>query len=385
MALKRIIIIGSTGSVGRNAIIVARHLKNIQIIGLAANRNYRLLSKQADELNCDNIAIFDEKYSGLLAKIAKNKRVFSGNNGVSEMINSLNADIVLFASSGINSVYPFIEAIRSKVKIAFANKEILVIAGEYISKLIEKYKTQIIPVDSEHSAIFQCLKGHDKNELRRVILTASGGPFRNCNFAKIAKAEAKSALLHPVWSMGKKITIDSATMMNKALEIIEAKWLFNLNLNQIDVVIHPQSIIHSIIEFIDGSMLCQMSKPDMKFPIQYAFTYPARERGIFEPFDFAKFAKFEFFLPDKKKFPSLDFAYTAIKEGGTMPAAMLAANDVAVERFIKGEINIPTIWRTIEKIMSEHKNIKNPDIKEIIDSYNEVRQIASHLLDENAL
>lgn len=376
---KKLIIIGSTGSVGKNAIQTAKFLRNFKICGLSANKNFKLLAQQAQELNCSKIAIFDESQYQNLAKIAKNKKIYCGIDGVNELILSSQPDLVLFASSGIDSLTPFIQTLKSKIKIALANKEIIVLAGEYISSIREKNKTTLIPVDSEHSAIFQSLKGGKKTEVKKIILTASGGPFRKFSLAKIAKASPDSALLHPIWSMGKKITVDSATLMNKALEIIEARWLFDIEPSKIDVLIHPQSIVHSMVEFIDGSVIAQMGVPDMCLPIQYALTYPKRTKGIVNEFDLAKIANLEFFTPDRKKFPSLDFAYYALKEGGTMPAAMNAANDVAVEFFIKGKIKIPNIWKIIEKTMSAHKKIQKPSLNQILEAYKSSRLFAYQL------
>jgi 1-deoxy-D-xylulose-5-phosphate reductoisomerase len=291
------------------------------------------------------------------------------------MIRKCSPDLVICASVGISGLGAVLESIKSGANIAIANKEVIVIAGELIISAAKRKKINIIPVDSEHSAIFQCLAGHRSCDIRRIILTASGGPFRKMTLSQISKASAKFAVLHPTWNMGLKTSIDSATLMNKALEIIEAKWLFGLHPSQIDVIVHPQSIIHSMVEFIDGSILAQMSEASMKIPIQYAITYPQRQKGLLKSFDFAKFANLSFELPDRKKFPSLNFAYEALKQGGTMPTVMNAANEVAVEKFIKGEINIPAIWKIIENAMSHHKTLKNPSLREILATDLEIRKL----------
>jgi 1-deoxy-D-xylulose-5-phosphate reductoisomerase len=376
MALKRIVIIGSTGSIGENAVKIASHLRNIKVVGLAANKNFRRLAEQSRTLGCKDMALFDEEGCDDLAKIAGGARVHRRQAGIRAMIERSKPDIVLCASSGIASLDAVLAAISCGADIALANKEVVVLAGELVTAKAKKRGVRIIPVDSEHSAIFQCMAGNGSGFVRRVILTASGGPFRNASSAKIARATAKSALLHPVWNMGVKTTIDSATLMNKALEIIEAKWLFGLDPGQIDVVVHPQSVVHSMVEFVDGSILAQMSQPDMKLPIQYALTYPERCPGMLSPFDFAKFARLEFEIPDRSKFPSLDFAYEALRRGGTMPSVMNAANEVAVARFIRNEINIPGIWRIVEKAMSRHSPVRNPDMAQIMAADREARRVA---------
>ncbi len=375
MAVK-IIIIGSTGSIGENAVTVASHLQDVKVVGLAANQNYKKLAAQASKLKCLNLAVYNDKFRHALAKIAKHgTKVFGGESGISEMIRKCSPDLVICASVGISGLGAVLESIKSGANIAIANKEVIVIAGELIISAAKRKKINIIPVDSEHSAIFQCLAGHRSCDIRRIILTASGGPFRKMTLSQISKASAKFAVLHPTWNMGLKTSIDSATLMNKALEIIEAKWLFGLHPSQIDVIVHPQSIIHSMVEFIDGSILAQMSEASMKIPIQYAITYPQRQKGLLKSFDFAKFANLSFELPDRKKFPSLNFAYEALKQGGTMPTVMNAANEVAVEKFIKGEINIPAIWKIIENAMSHHKTLKNPSLREILAIVLEIRKL----------
>jgi 1-deoxy-D-xylulose-5-phosphate reductoisomerase len=291
------------------------------------------------------------------------------------MVRNSEADIVLCAIVGLEGLFPAIESLRNGKTLALASKEIIVAAGQHIIDIAKKHKAMIIPVDSEHSAIFQCLEGKNKNELKRVILTASGGPFRKMSPSRISQASPGSALLHPTWKMGEKISVDSATLMNKALEMVEAKWLFALAPGQISVVIHPQSIIHSMVEFIDGAIFAQMSPPDMRLAIQYSFTYPKRVKGNLKNFDFAKFAKLEFEVPDRKKFPSLDFAEEAIKKGGTLPSVMNAANEVAVDKFLKSEIKIPDIWKIIERAMSSHKIIRDPSLEEILAADAETRRI----------
>jgi 1-deoxy-D-xylulose-5-phosphate reductoisomerase len=375
MRRKKIIILGSTGSIGENAVKVASHLKdNVSVVGLAAFSGYKKIAQQAEILGCKNLALANNSSADSLERCApQGSKIFREADGILDMIRKSDAELVLCGIVGTAGLFPVIESLKLGKNVALASKEVLVLAGEHTMRTARENAASIIPVDSEHSAIFQCMEGRDKNTLSRIILTASGGPFRDADNSVIERAAADSALLHPTWKMGKKVTIDSATLMNKALEIIEAKWLFGLDEKHIDVVIHPQSVIHSMVELVDGAILAQMSEPDMKLAIQYSITYPKRLPGILKPFDFAKFATLDFRLPDRKKFPSLDFAEDAVRQGGTMPAVMNAANEIAVEKFIRGEIKIPGIWKTIEKAMSSHKTIKNPSLDEILSADRETK------------
>ena len=365
---KKIVILGSTGSIGRNAVNVVKHLaSDFEVVGLAARGNIEMLARQVRELKCGHVALADTTRLDELRKILPpNCKVHGGQEGILEIATLSGADLVLCAIVGTGGLLPVLEAIRAGKDIAIASKEVLVMAGELVMKEVSKHKVKFLPVDSEHSAIFQCLEGKREADVSKIILTASGGPFRGRKICEIRSATYESALAHPVWEMGPKVTIDSATLMNKALEIIEASWLFNVPAERIDVVIHPQSVIHSMVEFIDGTVLAQMSTPDMRFPIQYALTYPAKRRGLLKPLDFAKLAGLTFERPDRKKFPSLDFAYEALKSGGTVPAVMNAANEIAVERFRKSEIRFTDIWVIIEKVMSSHRKLDRPSLDAIL-------------------
>ncbi|MCF7791789.1 MAG: 1-deoxy-D-xylulose-5-phosphate reductoisomerase [Victivallales bacterium] len=367
--MKNIVILGSTGSIGRNTVEVVKNLKNMfRVVGLAANKNIELLEKQARELGCRKIVCNKEYVRELQKRLGKDFEVEHGTEGMVELSVQTEVDIVLCAVVGTAALLPVLEALKNGKDIAIASKEILVMAGEIVMKTAEKNNVRLLPVDSEHSAIFQCLEGKKKNDISKLVLTASGGAFRNTDKAELKKATLENALKHPTWSMGRKVTIDSASLMNKALEIIEAKWMFGVTPNQIDVLIHPQSIIHSMVEFVDGTFLAQLSVTDMKFPIQYALAYPEKIPGGLEKLNLAEIKSLSFYEPDRTKFPSLDFAFYALKTGGTMPAVMNAANELAVEKFIGGEIYFTEIWDIIENIMNEHKVVENPTLEQIIDA-----------------
>ena len=365
---KKIVILGSTGSIGRNAVNVVKHLASeFEVVGLAARGNIEMLARQVRELKCGHVALADTTRLDELRKILPpNCKVHGGQEGILEIATLSGADLVLCAIVGTGGLVPVLEAIAAGKDIAIASKEVLVMAGELVMKEVSKRKVKFLPVDSEHSAIFQCLEGKRKTDVSKIILTASGGPFRGKKVCELRRATYESALAHPVWEMGPKVTIDSATLMNKALEIIEARWLFDVPAEIIDVVIHPQSVIHSMVEFMDGTVLAQLSAPDMRFPIQYALTHPAKHRGLLKPLDFAKLAGLTFERPDTKNFPSLDFAYEALKGGGTLPAVMNAANEIAVERFRKSEIRFTDIWAIIEKVMSSHRKLDRPSLDAIL-------------------
>ncbi len=368
MKKKKVVILGSTGSIGENAMKVAERLTDeLEVFGIAAKTNVERLAEQAKSLGCAFAAAGDPEYAGELQRLLPQScDALAGPEGLIELVTHPEVDIVLCAIVGTDGLMPVLEAARAGKDIAIASKEVLVVAGEIVMKEIKKAGVKFLPVDSEHSAVFQCLEGRDRSELSRIILTASGGPFRNASREEMENADYKTALAHPTWNMGPKVTIDSATLMNKALEIIEARWLFDTPGENIDVIIHPQSIIHSMTEFVDGTILAQMSSPDMRFPIQYALTYPRKLPGSLEPLDFEKFSQLTFEKPDRKKFPSLDFAYEALRQGGAMPAVMNAANEVAVERFSKGEIRFTDIWNIIEKVMSRHIPLDQPSLDAIL-------------------
>ena len=365
--MKTITILGSTGSIGKNTVKVIKQLKNrLKVYGIAANSSINLLAEQAQELNCKNVVCSANLTKSLKENLSNDSKVLSGIEGMIEISTAPEVDIVVCAVVGTSALLPVLEAIRAGKDIAIASKEILVMAGEMVMAEAAKYGVKMLPVDSEHSAIFQCLEGQKHSDISRIILTASGGAFRNKSMEEIEKATYKEALAHPTWDMGPKVTLDSASLMNKALEMIEAKWLFNVTYDKIDVIIHPQSIIHSMVEFVDGSILAQMNSTDMRFPIQHALTYPDKIAGGLEPLNLAKIANLSFEEPDRNRFPSIDFAYNALKAGGTLPAVMNAANEIAAVRFQNNEISFTKIWGIIEEVMSMHKVITNPTLEDII-------------------
>ncbi|MCP4177949.1 MAG: 1-deoxy-D-xylulose-5-phosphate reductoisomerase [bacterium] len=381
--MKKIVILGSTGSIGKSTIEVLRNLKDkFEIYGLAANNNISLLAEQAKEFNCKKIVCNNKLKNKIQKNLPEDCKIMSGIEGMIELSTVPEVDIVLCAVVGTAALLPVIEAIKKKKNIAIASKEILVMAGELIMTEARKNNIKMLPVDSEHSAIFQCLDGKNRSDISKIILTASGGTFRTASLKEMENATYQEALAHPTWNMGPKVTIDSATLMNKALEIIEAYWLFDIPPEKIDVVVHPQSIIHSMVEFIDGTILAQMSVTDMKFPIQHALTYPEKIGGL-KSLSFADITTFTFEKPDRERFPSLDIAVDAIKKGGTMPAVMNAANEIAVERFSRGEISLLNIWDIIKKVMSFHEVINNPSLEEIISADNWAKQEAYELVVTN--
>ena len=359
--MKKILVLGSTGSIGLNTLEIARSFRNkFKIIGLTSNNNISLLEQQIEEFHPETVVVVNkEKASELKTRIAGKCAVLSGEEGLLEITRHGNYDILVSALVGFAGLAPTIEAIKQKKRIALANKETLVTAGEIIIELCKEYGAELIPVDSEHSAIFQSLIGEKKETIDKLILTASGGPFLNKDKTELEHVTIADALKHPNWKMGNKITIDSATMMNKGLEIIEAFWLFGLPKEKIEVIIHPQSIIHSMVEFIDGSIKAQMSSPDMKLPILYALTFPERYNFSSVKTDFARINKLTFFEPDFDKFTCLKMAYHAIEEGGTAPCILNAANEVAVEKFLSGKIRFTQIPELItdalEKIVCHKK------------------------------
>lgn len=352
--MKRIAILGSTGSIGCNTLEVVKHL-GYQVDGIAAHSNIDLLEEQALAFRPKCIAVFNEGKAQELRSRLPEFKVVSGMEGLIEVATLPEVDFLVSAIVGAMGILPTLKGIEAGKTIGLANKEVLIAAGELIMGAAKKQNVDIIPIDSEHSAIFQCLQGECPSGIRKLILTASGGPFLAASEKELEKITPSSALKHPTWSMGKKITIDSSTLMNKGLEVIEAKFLFNVPLEKIDVIIHPQSIVHSLVEFVDGSLLSQMGEHDMKIPIQYAMTYPKREKGIVPCFDFTKYSKLEFFIPDWKKFPCLGLAFEAAKEGGTLPCFMNAANEVLVHRFLEGKIDWIEIGKKLETLMGAHK------------------------------
>lgn len=381
--IKKIAILGSTGSIGTQALEIAREQKDrIQIEVLTANSNADLLIAQAKEFNPNHVVIADEsKYLQVKEALANDDiKVFAGNKSIADVMEITSADTVLTAMVGYSGLLPTIKAIQNKKRIALANKETLVVAGELITEMCEENRVSLIPVDSEHSAIFQCLVGEDLNTIDKIILTASGGPFRGKKRSDLAEVTKAQALKHPNWSMGAKITIDSATLMNKGLEVIEAKWLFGVKGSQIEAVIHPQSIIHSMVEFNDGSIKAQMGLPDMKLPIHYAFFFPERIDTSFKRMSFREINTLTFEEPDKETFRNLALAYEAMDKGGNMACILNAANEIAVEAFLKDKIKFLQIAELNEKCMQKVKFIQKPSLQDYIETDAETRKVAASLV-----
>jgi 1-deoxy-D-xylulose-5-phosphate reductoisomerase len=366
--MKKILLLGSTGSIGLSTLDIIRSMPDqFQITGLSVNNNIDRLEEQIKEFKPNSVVVTNEREAEQLRKrIGPLCEVLTGNNGLVEITRQEEYDILLSAIVGFAGLRPTIEAIKRKKRIALANKETLVVAGELIVNLCTEYQAELIPVDSEHSAIFQCLKGEDSNSINKLILTASGGPFLNKSRQELENISIEEALNHPNWKMGNKITIDSATMMNKGLEVIEAFWLFNLPKNKIEVVIHPQSIIHSMVEFIDGSLKAQLSTPDMRLPILYALSYPERYNYNGVSTDFKKIGQLTFFEPNFNKFECLKLAYDAIDEGGTAPCILNAANEIAVEKFLSGKIKFLKIPELIKEALHKIETEKHFNLDSLI-------------------
>lgn len=367
--MKKILILGSTGSIGVNTIEIARLFpEKFELIGLTANNNIELLRKQIEEFHPKVVVVRDEaKSKELKEQIGNQCEILTGDQGLLEITQRDNYDILVSALVGFAGLAPTIEAIKLKKRIALANKETLVTAGKIVIDLCKKFNAELIPVDSEHSAIFQCLNGENKKDIQKIILTASGGPFLSKTKKDLEKVTIEDALKHPNWKMGSKITIDSATMMNKGLEVIEAYWLFNLPKEKIEVIIHPQSIIHSMVEFNDGSIKAQLSTPDMKLPILYALTFPERYHFNAVQTDFKKINQLTFFEPDFDKFACLKIAYDVIGEGGTASCVLNAANEVAVDKFLSGKIKFNQIPEIINDALNTINNIHNADLETIVE------------------
>ncbi|PKM57311.1 MAG: 1-deoxy-D-xylulose-5-phosphate reductoisomerase [Firmicutes bacterium HGW-Firmicutes-3] len=353
--MRKITILGSTGSIGKQTLEVIREQKNIEVVALTANQNIELLEQQIIEFKPKCVVVMDEKKAMTLQKkIGHKTEVLWGIDGLITVATLSEINLVVTAIVGMIGLRPTIAAIKSGKDIALANKETLVTAGAIIMDLIKKHKVQLLPVDSEHSAIFQCLNGEQASTVESIILTASGGPFRGYTKARLREVTLEQALKHPNWSMGAKITIDSSTLVNKGLEVIEAKWLFDLSSKQIQVVVHPQSIVHSMVEFIDGSIIAQMGLPDMKLPIQYALAYPDRVNNSYLRLKLSEIGTLTFEEPDLHVFKGLALAYDALKEGGSMPIVYNAANETAVDMFLKREIKYNDIVKIIDNAMTKH-------------------------------
>src|SRR6266508_2831626 len=382
---KRVVILGATGSIGESALKVARDIpERMEIVGLAANSNAEKLAAAANKVRPESLCLVDETKVEILRRALEYKpRIFSGEIGLREIACLTDADMVLVAIVGTGGLRPALAAIEAGKDLAVASKEILVMAGEIVMREARENDVHVLPVDSEHNAIFQCLESgrglsapKDRGaeaaptfqslDIRRIILTASGGPFRELASDKFDSITPEQALKHPTWNMGPKITIDSATLFNKGLEMIEAHWLFGVEMKRVEVVIQPQSIVHSMVEFADGSTLAQLSYSDMCFPIQYAVTWPYRVPNTLPPLDFSKLSKLEFFTPRYDDFPALNLARRAGETGGTLPAVMNAANEVAVAAFLDRQVSFPRIWQIVEEVMNRHASIAHPDLDAIL-------------------
>ncbi len=381
--LKRIAVLGSTGSIGTQALEVIREHPNEFVAEiLVARNNTDLLIQQAIEFQPNIVVVSNEKNYEVVKKALASHpiKVFAGEKSVAEAVAMDNVDIVLAAIVGYAGLSSTLAAVKAGKAIALANKETLVVAGEIITALSRENKAALFPVDSEHSAIFQCLAGEWNNPLEKIILTASGGPFRGKKLTELEKMKPADALKHPNWKMGNKITIDSATLMNKGLEVIEARWLFGVNAEQIEVVVHPQSIIHSLVQFRDGSIKAQLGLPDMKLPIQYAFSWPARTQSNAPRFSFSNYPSFSFEAPDRISFPCLDLAYEALRKGGNAPCVLNAANEIAVAAFLEERISFTRIPSIIEKTLSAAAWDKKPGYEQLVASDEEARKIAQSFI-----
>ncbi len=380
---KQIAILGSTGSIGTQALqVIAAHPDCYEVYALTANNRVEMLIEQARRFQPEAVVIGnEEKYAQLKDALADLPvKVYAGAEAIAQIVEAQPINVVLTAMVGYAGLKPTINAIRAGKVIALANKETLVVAGELINELACEYRTPILPVDSEHSAVFQCLAGEAGNPIEKVILTASGGPFRTCTLEQLANVTKAEALKHPNWHMGAKITIDSASMMNKGFEVIEAKWLFGVKPEQIEVVVHPQSVIHSMVQFEDGAIKAQLGMPDMRLPIQYAFSYPDRIKSAFERLDFAKCTDLTFEQPDTGRFRNLALAYEALHQGGNMPCIVNAANEIVVAAFLHDEVGFLEMSDIIEKTMAKVAYIKQPAYEDYVATDTEARRIAQSLI-----
>ena len=379
MNIKRIGILGSTGSIGVSTLEVVDHLSgNLEVISIAAKSNIDLLEEQANKYHPKCIAVFDEDKAQILRKRRPDLNIVSGMEGLKEAASHPDIDCVVSAIVGSIGLVPTVAAIEAGKEIALANKEVLVAAGDLVTRLARKHNVPILPIDSEHSALFQALLCGKKSEVRKLILTASGGPFRLHSLKDLEKVTVQDASKHPTWTMGAKVTTDCSTLMNKGLEVIEAYWLFGLPVDKMSVVVHPQSVIHSMVDFVDGSILAQLGRTNMKLPIQYALTYPDRYPGTLAPFDFTEYETLNFYQPDTEKFRCLKLAFEALREGGSMPCFMNAVNEILVERFLNKEISWLSIGERLENLMHQYQSVESSNLDEILNIEKEARQLALH-------
>jgi len=376
---RQLAILGSTGSIGTQALeVVGAHRDLFEVYALTANNNAELLIEQAHKYMPDTVVIANERKYPEVREALEDLpiKVWAGADAIAQVVTAEPIDMVLTAMVGYSGLRPTIEAIKAKKAIALANKETLVVAGELVTALALQYATPIIPVDSEHSAIFQCLNGETHNPVEKILLTASGGPFFHKNKAELATVSVEQALKHPNWQMGAKVTIDSASMMNKGFEMIEAKWLFGVRPDQIEIVVHPQSIIHSMVQFEDGAIIAQLGVPDMRLPISYAFSYPKRLTSVSPRLDFFATGALTFERPDADRFPNLVFAFEAVKRGGNMPCILNAANEIAVAAFLEGRIGFLKMSDLIEHTMAKATYKANPTYEDYVNTDAEARRIA---------
>lgn len=383
MKKQRICILGSTGSIGTQALdVIRQHPDLYEVYALTANTNYEKLAEQARQFHPNSVVIANDAYYQKLKDLLADTdvKVFAGKDSLDEIVEFPQVDVVLAALVGFAGLAPTIHAIRAHKKVCLANKETLVVAGEIILHLVAQYHASLIPVDSEHSAIFQCLVGEDMNEVDKILLTCSGGPFRKLPKEKLETVTAADALKHPTWKMGAKITIDSATLMNKGFEVMEAKWLFGVPAERIQVLIHPQSIVHSAVQFMDGAVKAQLGVPDMRLPIQYAFSFPQRLTLDGDRLNLFETKKLEFFEPDMDRFPCLRLAYEAIHKGGNMPCILNAANEVANAAFRQGKLSFYGMADVIEKTMQQATYDKAPSMQALFATDSEARNIANRLI-----
>ena len=379
MSCRNIVLLGATGSIGQSACRVARDLPGrVRIVGMSGFRNIERLAAEANQLRPEALAVPDAAAEAeLRAKLDYAPvKIFTGPAGLDALAAWEGADTALVAIVGTGGLRPTLTALEAGKDIALASKEVLVVAGELVMAAARRHGRRILPVDSEHNAIFQCLEGRDVAQVRRLILTASGGPFRDWPEDKLRAVTRAEALRHPTWRMGEKITIDSATLFNKGLEMIEARWLFDVDIANVDVVIHPQSIVHSMVEFVDGSVLAQMSHSDMRFPIQYALTWPERIAGTLPPLEWGKLGKLEFEEPRYDVFPALDLARQAAERGGTAPAVLNAANEVAVAEFLAGRIAFPRIWEIVDAVLGQSIDVGGGDLDGLLAADRDARERA---------
>ncbi|MES2738423.1 MAG: 1-deoxy-D-xylulose-5-phosphate reductoisomerase [Verrucomicrobiota bacterium] len=367
---RKVLLLGSTGSIGTSALKVARDIPDrMEVVGLAAARSVEALVRQVQETGVKQVALTDEAAAAQARPLLPaDVTLHVGPQGLVDLVQASDADMVLVAIVGVAGLAPALAAIEAGKHLAVASKEILVMAGEAVMAAARRKGVNVLPVDSEHNAIFQCLEGHRSSDVRRLLVTASGGPFRQLPADQLPHVTVAQALKHPTWSMGRKITIDSATLFNKGLEMIEARWLFDVPMSQIEVVVHPQSIVHSMVEFVDNSVIAQLSHSDMCFPIQYAVTWPDRVPNNLRPLDFAKLASLHFEAPRTQDFPALDLARHAGEVGGTLPAVLNAANEVAVEAFLNERTSFPAIWQTVARVMEKHQVIQHPGLATLIEA-----------------